>query len=313
MKINQSLAGTTFGFVLFFACPGNAGAQTLFYDDFEQFAGGTDLTGTSYVPASGPSSASVVTSVQNGTPTIKATNFLGSCWALFDNSAATIKNQYKGSFPSVQTNQPLQVTWKMWIQATNPGLGMFLVSIPTSDPTANFNPPLAFMDTGCIVALTNGTSVQTLIGTWGPLAGTIMTNVLILDYPGRTFSYSLNGQRLATFPLGLYFTNVVGAVYFNGFERSPGSLGNRFALDEVRVELGLPPLTLAIDWSNSLPRLSVFGEIGSHFALEYVSALAASNSWQSLLTNTLSSGPLILTDTNASGVSSRFYRARGMP
>src|SRR5262249_4701308 len=155
---------------------------------------GADLSGTNYVPVSGPLSASVVTSIQNGSPTIKATSFLGSTWALFDNSVVTNKNQYKGLLSSVQTNQPLQLTWKMWIQATNAGPGMLLISIPTSDPSASFNPPLAFMDTGSIVALTNGTSVQTPIGTWGPLAGTIMTNTLLLNFPSRTFSYSLNGQ-----------------------------------------------------------------------------------------------------------------------
>jgi len=224
---------------------GSAFAQVLFFDNFEQFSNGTDLTSTSYTPASGPPSAFVVTSVQNGSPTITATNFLSSTWAFFDNSVVINKNQYKGILSSVQTNQVLQVTWKMWIQATNTGPGMFLFSIPTSDPNANYNPPVAFMDTGAIDAFTftDETSVRTnLIGHWGSLAKMVMTNTMILDYPNGTFSYSLNGQTLATLPLGTYFTNVVDAIYLTGFERSAGSLGNRFAISDVEVEIqGAPP------------------------------------------------------------------------
>jgi len=237
------LAVIVTSFALLFAWRGNGVAQVLFFDNFEQFGNGTDLSSTNYVPVSGPASASVVTSIQNGSPIIKATNFFGSTWAFFDNSVVTNKNQYQGFLSSVQSNKRLQVTWRMWIAATNSGPGAFLFSVPVLDPnpTVTFNPPLVFMDTGAIVAPTNGTSVANVIGNWGSLAGTIMTNTLILDYPNRTFSYSLNGQALAALPLGFYFTNVVGAIYFNGFERSAGSLGNRFAIDDVKVEV-LPAL-----------------------------------------------------------------------
>jgi hypothetical protein len=215
-------------------------AQVLFFDNFQQFANGTDLTSTNYPPSYGPATASVVTSVQNGSPAITVSNFLGSTWALFNNSVPTNKNQYEEILSSVPTNQPLQVTWNMWIQATNTGPGMFLLSVPTSDPNANFNPLILFTDTGSIIALTNGTSLQVPIGNWGSLAGTVITNKLVLDYPDGIFSYSLNGQPLATLPLGPYFTNVVGAIYFNGFERSAGSLGNRFAIADVEVEAFTP-------------------------------------------------------------------------
>ena len=227
-------------------------AQVLFFDNFQQFANGSDLSSTNYTPAFGPATASVVTAVQNGSPTLTVSNFLGNTWALFNNSVPTNKNvfnknqlgtnenQYEGILSSVQTNQPLQITWDMWIAATNTGPGMFLISVPTSDPNTNFNPLIFFTDTGSIIALTNGTNVQIPIGSWGSLAGTVMTNTLILDYPDGVFSYSLNGQTLATLPLGPYFTNVIGAVYFNGFELSAGSLGNRFALADVEVEAFTP-------------------------------------------------------------------------
>jgi hypothetical protein len=125
----------------------------------------------------------------------------------------------------------------MWIQATNTGPGMFLLSVPTDDPNADYNPPIVFMDTGAIVALTNGTAPLITIGNWGSLAGTVMTNTLILNYPNGTFSYALNGQTMATMPLGPYFSNVVDSVTFTGFERSAGSLGNRFAISDVQVAL----------------------------------------------------------------------------
>ena len=72
-------------------------------------------------------------------------------------------------------------------------------------------------------------------------------------------------------------------------------------------------LALGIGWSNSFPQLSVTGEIGVRFALEYVHALLPGNSWEILTTNTLTSNPLHHTDTNSAGSSSRFYRARLLP
>jgi len=255
MKTSHTLAVSISCLVLLLSSRGNAVAQLLFFDNFEQFGNGTDLTTTNYAPASGPLSASAVTTVQNGSATIKATNFFGSTWALFNNSVVTNKNSYKGTLSKVQTNQTLRLTWKMWIQATNSGPGMFLLSVPVKDtnPSVTYNPPLAFKDTGSIIALTNGTNVLIPIGNWGSLAGTVMTNTLMLDYPHDTFSYSLNGQRLATLPLGPYFTNVVGAFDFTGFERSAGSLGNRFAIDDVKVEaVSAPPFQWAKRVANTM-------------------------------------------------------------
>ena len=279
----------------------------LFFDNFGEFTNGTDLTSTNYTPTSGPATASVVTSVQNGSPTITVTNFLGNTWALFNNSVVTNKNQYEGILSSVQTNQPLQVTWRMWIQATNTGPGMFLLSVPTDDPTANYNPPIFFTDTGAIVALTNGTSVQTPIGNWGSLAGTVMTNTLILDYPNGTFSYSLNGQTLATLPLGPYFTNVVGAIYFNGFERSAGSLGNRFAIADVMVGLqqaaGSPNLTITHVSPNSVV---IAWPATSSYTLQSTTNLS------SAVWSTVSPAPVIVngqdTVTNPISCTQMFYR-----
>ena len=226
-------------------------AQVLFFDNFQPFAGGTVLTSTNYTPVFGPANASVVTSVQTGSPTITVSNFLGNNRAYFNNSAPANQDQYQGTLPSVQTNQPLLVTWNLWIQGTNTGPGMFELSVPASNPNTNSAPLIFFTDTGFIIGLTNGTNAQIPIGNWGSLAGTVMTNSLFLDYPDGTFSYSLNGQTLATLPLGPSFTNVTGAVYFNGFERSAGSLGNRFALADVEVEAFTPSNDFSYITSNN--------------------------------------------------------------
>jgi hypothetical protein len=70
---------------------------------------------------------------------------------------------------------------------------------------------------------------------------------------------------------------------------------------------------LSITRSNGLPRLSITGDIGSKYAVDYVTSLAASNNWQGLVTNTLAANPLTFTDTSASGAAQRFYRARLVP
>jgi hypothetical protein len=276
--------------VLLIASARSTRAQVFFFDNFEQFASGTDLTSINYVPASGPAAASVSTSVQNGSPTITATNFLGNTWAFFNNSVPLNKNQYEGILSAEITNQPLQVTWKMWIQATNTGPGMFLLSVPTDNASANYNPPILFTDGGSIVALTNGTSVQVPIGNWGSLAGTVMTNTLILNYPGGIFSYALNGRTLATLPLGPYFTNVVGAIYFNGFERSNGSLGNRFAIADVQVELFTPQLSIVRSGSGLVLAWPT-NAIG--FALQSATNLASA-AWSKVLP-----APVVVSGQNA--------------
>ena len=162
-------------------------AQVVFFDDFQQFTNGANLTLTNYTPASGPAGAVVTTSIENGSPTCIASNFLGSTMAFFDNSAVPNKGQYRGSLSQIQTNQVLMASWKLWIQATNSGPGYFLFSIPVSDPNADFNPPVFFTDSGAVAALTNGNTSQTSIGEWGSLAGTIMTNRLVLNFPNRAF------------------------------------------------------------------------------------------------------------------------------
>jgi hypothetical protein len=70
---------------------------------------------------------------------------------------------------------------------------------------------------------------------------------------------------------------------------------------------------LSIVWSTGVPRLSITGDIGRRYAVEYIMSLAVNNTWQSLVTNTLTSNPLIIADTIAPMNTNRFYRARWVP
>ena len=284
-------------------------AQVVFFDDFQQFTNGANLTLTNYTPASGPAGAVVTTSIENGSPTCIASNFLGSTMAFFDNSAVPNKGQYRGSLSQIQTNQVLMASWKLWIQATNSGPGYFLFSIPVSDPNADFNPPVFFTDSGSVAALTNGNTSQTSIGEWGSLAGTIMTNRLVLNFPNRAFSFSINGQILAVLPLGSYFSNRVNAVYFNPLERSSASLGNRFALDDIKVELlPITPTITAINktGTNALVRFTTLP--GGRYSVETRDDLRG-GTWTTLTNNITGTGDTLqVFDGGISGATSRFYR-----
>ena len=77
----------------------------------------------------------------------------------------------------------------------------------------------------------------------------------------------------------------------------------------------IPPV-LAISYSNSLPQLSLAGEVGRQYALEFVTELAASNNWQSVMSLTnvmLANSPQYFLDTSCSNIPQRFYRAVLLP
>ena len=99
-----------------------------------------------------------------------------------------------------------------------------------------------------------------------------------------------------------------GTVAFGTTVLQPQDYWNYFL-----AKIGSTPLTLGIAWSNSTPWLSVSGDTGARFVLESVSALTASNNWQRLTTNTITTNPFLLPDTNAAGSSTRFYRAMLVP
>jgi hypothetical protein len=75
--------------------------------------------------------------------------------------------------------------------------------------------------------------------------------------------------------------NSAGQCYVEGIYVGPTTFGAytlqpQDTYDFFLAKLDASPLTLGIVWSNSLPLLSVLGEIDTHFALEYVPSLSAS-------------------------------------
>jgi len=87
-----------------------------------------------------------------------------------------------------QTNQVLEISWRLLIPSTNTGAGMFLFSVPTSNSRQDYNSPLAFLDTGNIVIFTNKPAMQpramTVVGSWARFANRYMTNRAHPRLPG---------------------------------------------------------------------------------------------------------------------------------
>ena len=102
-------------------------------------------------------------------------------------------------------------------------------------------------NTARVIAQTSssgGTNFFSSIGSWLNLAGTVMTNQLIVNYPAQTFSFFLNGTMLASIPFsgGITNVNVVGQMGFEWDDPFGDSL--QFALDDVRIETVPEPATL---------------------------------------------------------------------
>jgi hypothetical protein len=227
---------------------GNAHASTLFFDNFQQFPSGTVLSPTNYVPIVG--SSATITS-DNGAPnptTVVATNFLGSTQALFEQGTLPYSEDYQG-FPALaQNNQVVTLSFTLWIPAleTTGHFGGFSVSLPSTVGTDNTL--LLFNDDGGIIVFTNQASSTPLvlpfvqIGSWSALQNTVMTNVLVLNYPAGTYSFSLNGAVLTNnMPIPGYFTNLFDAIRVQAFEgitnAGVASLGNSFALGNVLISV----------------------------------------------------------------------------
>jgi hypothetical protein len=275
-------------------CCGTNAAQVLYLDNFEQFEIGTDLTDVTYTPASGPTGATALTRTLNGTPTIGVWDLHGSASAYFSNPDVPSKSEYQALLAQPQTNQVLEISWRLLIPSTNTGAGMFLFSVPTSNSRQDYNSPLAFLDTGNIVIFTNKPAMQpramTVVGSWARFANRYMTNRLILDYPERKLWFFLNGQQLANLPLGFYFTNVLQKFYFDASERDSGCLGNQFQLDDVEIvnltegwiETMRPTVAISTpkanqQWSNAI--FTVTGTAKDNVAVSNVWVRANSNDW----------------------------------
>ncbi|HZQ47955.1 MAG TPA: hypothetical protein VFC07_13135, partial [Verrucomicrobiae bacterium] len=72
---------------------------------------------------------------------------------------------------------------------------------------------------------------------------------------------------------------------------------------------GTPP-GLEIKWA---PALSLTGDVGSSYRIEYTGSLGATNAWLNLDVITLTNNPQIYFDSSAIGQPSRFYRLVKVP
>ena len=140
-----------------------------------------------------------------------------------------------------------------------------------------------------------------------------------------SYARSADG-RLWAWGNGLEGQSGTGANFnYNTVQQVPAPAGYRFTSITIDASGHFAMATLAqpsggvlsLSWSNGAPCLSIYGDIGERYALEYVSSLAPTNNWQRLATNTLTSNPWIVpwivTDTSAAGNATRFYRAVLLP
>jgi hypothetical protein len=281
--------------------------QVLYYDTFQQFTNGTSLTGVGYALSS-PYGTAATNSVQVGAPTLTASNFLGNVRLFADSRVVPCQSRYEARFASPPQNQVLVVDWLLWIAATNSGGGAFAVNILTTDAEARHNPLIALADNGQVVAFTNSpvSDPGLPVGNWGQWAGTLMTSRLLLDYPGRAFSLSINGRLAARGSIAAYFTNTLDAVRFVFMEATPSSLGNSFALDDVAVTE--VPYLRAVEKAGTDIRIRFNTLCSRNYVVE------KRDNWGTDVWMTLTSGRagadgmVTVTDPGAAKLPRRFYR-----
>jgi hypothetical protein len=243
--------GLIVGVLVALLSAGTIRAELIFFDNFNQFPAGTDLTQTNYTPTVG-ASAEVETNETPGenSTTAVATNFLGSTWLVFATGTPPYQGLYQGVPTVTPISQVVTESFTLWIPSTTStnnigGLGLNLPSTNSSISGSMTNiddEPIVFIsDGGPIATFTNSPSPQSLlpIGNWSGLAATAMTNVLVINYSAGTFSFSLNGVVLTNMPIPSYITNFLDAVRLRVSEDiSNGvylSLGNTFALGDITV------------------------------------------------------------------------------
>ena len=241
-----------------------ASAQLIYFDDFGQFQDGTVLTETNYTPGVWSllgTSAEIYTNTP-GFGSVMASNLLGSVRLFFDAPANPGGDNagYEARLSGWDTNLTVFVTngvvdaqWLSWIANTSSsshtgGLsaGIESTNVDTECESCGFDsaPLVFFADSGKIYVFTNAPNLgvgqlpMVQIGTWSSYAGQMMTNHLVLNYPARTFSFSLNSVVLTNnMVITPFFTNIFTRADFGMIETSSSSAGNKFALDNVQILL----------------------------------------------------------------------------
>ena len=228
-----------------------APASVIYFDNFDQFPSGTVLTETNYFPNLGLN-AEIDTNDNSGmnSTTVVASNFLGSTRAFFNLGALPYQHEYRGDqIGGTLTNQSIVLSFKLWVEATKSAthVGGVGVNLPTVDTNLSDNPLIFINDGGQVFTFSNNPAPPVLnnvvIGNWGTLAGHFMTNVLTVNYPAGTYTFSINGTVLTNGPIPSFLSNIFKRVRLEVFEGLSGagtlnSLGNRFAFDDVQLTSG---------------------------------------------------------------------------
>jgi len=156
------------------------------------------------------------------------------------------------------------LSFTLWIPTTVGSTNHFGgFGVHLHDTVFDDNSPFVFFtDAGQVVVFTNKPSQSPLelpyvpIASWSNLAGTVMTNVLVVNYPAGTFSFSLNGAVLTNnMAIPGVFTNYF-EVHLNAEENTTNagvaSLGNTFAVGNVLLTVSSSqPLITSITRTNS--------------------------------------------------------------
>lgn len=296
---------------------GAANAQVVFFDDFQQFPNGTDLTTANYTPASGPAGATAIFSWNSGPPTVTASNFLGSTMAFVDASVTTNKEGYTAETAQTYVAPVVSVTWKLWIQALKPpsslgGFGADLIQTNNFATLPQNNPIIWFNDSGLIWTPTNQMALGNFvtIGSWSNYVGQMMTNTLVLNFPKRAFSFAINGNLVTNMPIDLMFTNLFGRFDFGINEALPQSAGNRFAFDDARIELlsSVPTISLVAVRGGTNTLINFTSLPGMLYEVQTNSDLVT-GTWLTLTNNVRGTGVVTpINDWFPAATPKRFYR-----
>ena len=307
-----------------------ANGQSIFFDNFQEFPNGTDLTETNYVPGAWIPPGAYASTGTNTTTGISATtsNLLGNERLFITAPAGGFEYHASLYIPGTNltaavTNQVVSIKWLSWIAATKSltatgGLGVAVSTNAYYDLQAHYM-VVVFVDSGSIYAFTNqsngtGSWPAVQIGSWSPYVGQIMTNNLTLNYPARTFSYSLNGTMLTNnMPLPTWLTNILTDVKFTCFESFPSSAGNKFALDDIALTVFTPTITAfqVVGGTNAIVKFTTL--LGTSYDVERNDQIGV-QAWTNFVKNVPGTGGIVQTnDTFSASLQMRFYRVRLLP
>ncbi len=219
------------------AAPTSAGP--IYVDDFENFSVGTNLTNAVYRPAVGGdnaarfephldnTAASAVTAITHG----------GSIAAKFSLPQGSGQD-YLGQFFTTYVEMPLTFEWDFTAENLNGGIGGFFIRFPT--PDGDMQVLMGFVDDGRVVVFRGIPSLLTAFTIGAYNADQTYRARLLLDLPTNRYGVWLDGTPLLVDEPIPVQTNSA-AIHQFGFDSNeklifpPGSFGNEFVIDNIRV------------------------------------------------------------------------------